>query len=262
MTTLRSFARALALALPLAWASAPALAQDASTVTVFAAASLKEALDEAAGAYEAASGADVTVGYAGSSTLARQIEEGAPADLFVSADLDWMDYLEKAGRLDPASRIVLLGNSLVLVAPADSTAAATIAPGFDLRGLLGEGRLAMANIDAVPAGRYGKAALESLGVFASVADRVVQAENVRAALLLVARGEAPLGIVYATDAAAEPGVRVVGAFPEESHPDILYPAALVAGAGPEARAFLDFLASDQAADLFAKRGFRIPARGS
>ena len=188
---------ALGAALLLAW---PAAAQE---VTVFAAASLKNALDAVATAWTAAGGGRATLSYAASSALAKQIEAGAPADVFVSADRDWMDYLADRDLVRKDSIVELLGNRIVLVAPVDSTATATIAPGFDLSALLGDGRLAMANVDAVPAGKYGKASLEALGVWDTVAGRVAQAENVRAALALVATGEAPLGIVYATDAAAE-----------------------------------------------------------
>ena len=195
---------------------------------------------------------EATISYAASSALAKQIEEGAPADVFVSADLDWMAYLAERDLVQPDTEVELLGNRLALVAPADSEAAAAIAPGFDLAGLLGDGRLAIANVDAVPAGRYGKAALEALGVWESVSE-LAQAENVRAALALVALGEAPLGIVYATDAAAEPAVRTVGVFPEDTHPPIVYPAAATAEAGPDAAAFLAFLQSAPARAIFEAR---------
>jgi molybdate transport system substrate-binding protein len=180
--------------------------------------------------------------------------------LFISANAEWMDYLAERGLIVAESRIDLLGNRLVLVAPADSGIAVDIAPGFDLAGALGDGHLAMANTDAVPAGIYGKQALTALGVWESVAPRVAQAQDVRAALALVALGEAPLGIVYATDAGAEPGVRIVAAFPEETHDRIIYPAALVAGAENEAaRSLLDFLRSDAAAPFFEAEGFALLA---
>ena len=202
-----------------------------------------------------------TISYAASSALAKQIEEGAPADVFISADLDWMAYLSERGLVKKDTEVQLLGNRIVLVAPADSTAATEIAPGFDLAGLLGDGRLAMANVDAVPAGRYGKAALESLGVWESVADSVAQAENVRAALALVAAGEAPLGIVYQTDAAADPAVKIVGTFPEDTHPPIIYPAAVTAEAtSADAAAFLAFLRSEAAAISSRRRGSRCCRR--
>ncbi|MFN3766425.1 MAG: molybdate ABC transporter substrate-binding protein [Aliihoeflea sp.] len=236
----------------------PASAQE--PVTVFAAASLKNALDAINESWSQEEGRTATISYAGSSALARQIEEGAPADLFISADLDWMANLAERALIDTQSERRLLGNRIVLVAPADATTELSIEPGFDLAGALGDGRLAMANVDAVPAGRYGKAALETLGVWDSVADKVAQAENVRAALQLVALGEAPLGIVYQTDATAEPDVRVVGTFPEDSHDPIIYPAALTAGgANPDAAAFLDYLQGGAARAIFEEQGFTVLA---
>lgn len=230
----------------------------AAEVTVFAAASLKNALDDVARAWHEASGNSAVVAYAGSSQLARQIEQGAPADLFISANPDWMDHLERAKLIDPVSRKDLLGNRLVLVAHGRDAAPVAIGPGLDLAGLLGRGRLAMAMVDAVPAGMYGKAALESLGVWPSVRDHVAQADNVRAALTLVALGEAPYGIVYATDAAAADDVTVVGTFPEASHPPIVYPVALtLAGDTPEARQLLAFIASPAARPLFERQGFTV-----
>jgi len=236
----------------------------AADVTVFAAASLKNALDAAVATYEAKTGQDVAVSYAGSSQLAKQIEAGAPADLFVSADLAWMDYLAEKGLIDPASRVTLLGNTLVLVAPKDSSATIEIGRDFPLAEALGgDGKLAMASVASVPAGRYGKAALERLGVWAAVEPHVAQADNVRAALAFVARGEAPFGIVYGTDARAEPLVRIVATFPADSHPPIVYPVALTtAGTGPDARAFLDFLLSPEARPAFEAEGFtRLGTRG-
>src|SRR5204863_1122350 len=189
-----------------------------------------------------------------SSLLAKQIENGAPADLFISADSDWMDYLETRKLIKPGSRSDLLGNGIVLIAPAASPVKLTVAPGFALASALDGGRLAMADPAAVPAGRYGKAALEKLGVWDGVASRIAAAENVRAALLLVARGEAPLGIVYSTDAASEPNVKVVATFPEESHPPIIYPAALTKDSkNTDAKAFLDFLRSAKARTSFEKQ---------
>lgn len=247
---------AMAGMIALASTTAPVLAQD--TVTVFAAASLRNALDEINTACEADVGEKATVSYAASSALARQIEEGAPADIFISADLAWMSYLSERNFTRKDTEVKLLGNRIVLIAPGDSAAAAEIAPGFDLAGLLGDGRLAMANIEAVPAGKYGKAALEHLGVWASVAAGVAQAENARAALALVSTGEAPLGIVYRTDAAADPKVRIVATFPEDTHPPIVYPAALTAASGDaEAPAFLRCLQSTKAKDLFEKHGFSV-----
>jgi molybdate transport system substrate-binding protein len=227
----------------------------AETVTVFAAASLKDALDENAKAHQARTSDRIVVSYAASPALAKQIESGAPADLFISADLDWMDYLEQRRLIKPETRKNLLTNRLVLIAPVDSNASVNIAPGFPLAKLLGDGRLAMANPDAVPAGKYGKAALEALGVWKDVQTKVASAENVRAALVLVSRGEAPFGIVYRTDAAADPKVRVVGVFPENSHPPIVYPAALIIAGKSQAEAFLRWLGQPDAKAIFEKHGF-------
>ncbi|QDO97017.1 molybdate ABC transporter substrate-binding protein [Ferrovibrio terrae] len=241
------------------------VAAQAQNLLVFAAASLKTALDEITAAQGVIPPANVKISYAASSALARQIESGAPADLFLSADLDWMDYLDQKKLLRPGTRGTLLGNRIVLIAPSDSKASVKIAPGFDLAGLLGrDGRLAMADVNAVPAGKYGKAALEALRVWPSVSGRTAQAENVRATLLLVARGEAPAGIVYATDAAAEKTVRVLDAFPASTHPPILYPAAqLVESRHPQAAAWLGALRSHAAKAVFEKNGFTvIPAQAA
>ena len=227
----------------------------ADTVTVFAAASLKDALDENAKAYQARASDRIVVSYGASSALAKQIESGAPADLFISADLEWMDYLEKRRLIKPESRRNLLRNRLVLIAPADSRVSVSIAPGFPLAGLLGGGRLAMANPDAVPAGKYGKASLEALGVWKDVERKVASAENVRAALVFVSRGEAPFGIVYRTDAAADLRVRVVGLFPENTHPPIIYPIAMTAAGKPPAEAFSKWLSQAEARTIFEKYGF-------
>lgn len=236
-------------------ALAPAAAQ-AHTLVVFAAASLKNALDAVAAAYQARSNDKLAVSYAGSSRLALQIAAGAPALLFISADVNWMDYLQKRRLIQPGSRRDLLRNRLVLIAPASSAVRATIAPGFPLRELLHGGRLALADPDSVPAGLYAKAALENLGVWASVKDRVAAADNVRFALAFVARGEAPLGIVYASDALVEPRVRVVATFPADTHPPIIYPVALTTAPGwQRARGFERFLASAQAAAIFRRWGF-------
>ena len=239
----------------------PALAADP---VVFAAASLKNALDDIAAAYTQKTGKTVTISYAGTATLVRQIEQGAPADIFFSADMAWMDYAAAHELIRPETRRTLLGNEIVLVVPKDSTATITIAAHMDLAGLLGpNGRLAMANVDSVPAGKYGKASLEKLGVWDSVADKVVQSENVRLALAFVARGEAPAGIVYATDAAAEPAVKVIGTFPADSHKPILYPVAMTAGStNPDAKDFFDFLQSDAAVPAYRKEGFTVVAPSS
>jgi molybdate transport system substrate-binding protein len=239
--------------------SLPAAAQSGG-VLVFAAASLKTALDDIVQQWRAETGKAARVSYAGSSALARQIEQGAPADLFISADSDWMNYLADKNLLKPATRGDLLGNRIVLIAAKDDKSMLTIAPGFALAGALGDNRLAMANVEAVPAGKYGKAALESLGVWNAVEQKIAQTDDVRAALRLVARGEAPFGIVYATDAAADPAVRVVDVFPAGSHPAIVYPAAVVASSKtPDAEAFLAYLRSAKAKPLFDRQGF-APAR--
>jgi molybdate transport system substrate-binding protein len=229
----------------------------APSMLVFAAASLKNALDAIAAAWRNESGGMPTISYAASSSLAKQIENGAPAELFISADRTWMDYLQHLQLIDRKSRVDLLGNALVLIAPKDSPIRAAIAPGFPLAALLDGGRLAMADPGSVPAGIYGKAALTRLGVWQAVADRVAAAPNVRAALLLVARGEAPLGIVYRTDAVAEPGVKIVDTFPADSHPPIVYPMALTAAASPGAAAFADFLRGPAARGRFMTEGFSV-----
>lgn len=238
-----------------------AVAAQAADVTVFAAASLKNALDGAAKLYQTKTGDKVSISYAASSALAKQIESGAPADIFFSADLDWMDYLQEKKLINVASRHTLLSNTLVLIAPKGSTVSLTIEKDFPIVQTLGpDGKLAMASVDSVPAGKYGKAALTTLGVWDAVSPHVVQAENVRAALAFVAKGEAALGIVYGTDAKSEPAVRAVGIFPEESHPKILYPVALTASAKPEARKFLEFLLSSEAAPAFEAQGFSIQGK--
>jgi molybdate transport system substrate-binding protein len=245
----------LGLSLPLFMIGRAAAAPD---VLVFAAASLKNALDAAAHQFEGSGGAPVKISYAASSALAKQIEGGAPADIFISADLAWMDYVQKKGLIQPQTRKDLLGNRLVLVAPAGSGVKIDIKPGFDLVGLLHGGRLAMADPASVPAGKYGKAALEKLGIWNAVEPHVAGAENVRAALLFVDRKETPLGIVYATDAASDPRVEIAGTFPEATHPPIIYPVALVASSkNPEAAKFLAFLESPKARPVFEKQGFTV-----
>jgi len=230
----------------------------ADEILVFAAASLKNALDDASAAFQKQSGDSVKASYAASSALAKQLESGAPADIFISADLDWMDYVQQRNLIQLATRKSLLGNRLVMVAPADSTIKVEIKPGFPLEALLQGGKLAMADPDAVPAGKYGKAALEKLGVWASVAGSVARAENVRAALFFVSRKEAPLGIVYQTDAAADPGVKIVAAFPPDTVPPIVYPIALTAGSkNAGAAKLLAFLESPAAKPFFEKQGFTV-----
>jgi molybdate transport system substrate-binding protein len=247
-------AATVGLALPVPHAGA-----QARPVLVFAAASLKNALDDIAAQYERETGRKVSISYAASSALAKQVESGAPADLFISADLDWMDYLQTRNLIKVDSRKNLLGNRLVLVGPRDNQTTIPIGPGFPLVELLKDGRLAMADPKSVPAGKYGRAALESLGVWQAVELRVAAAENVRAALALVSRGEAPLGIVYQTDAAADPNVRIVGMFPEDTHPPIIYPLALVAGStNADAAPFHAYLQSAGVRSLWEKQGFAVP----
>jgi molybdate transport system substrate-binding protein len=244
-------------------ATAYSSAAQAGEVVVFAAASLKNALDDIAAKWQHDTGKRTVISYGASPGLAKQIEAAAPADIFISADLAWMDYLQERKLIDPKTRVDLLGNILVLIASRDSTAQVTIAPGFPLAALLGDGRLAVCDPDSVPAGRYGKAALATLGVWSAVATRLAVADNVRAALLLVARGEAPLGIVYQTDAAVEPAVKILGTFPSDSHPPIIYPVALTAAAtNPDANAFALYLSSPAARPLFEAQGFTVldPAR--
>lgn len=248
----RRFALAALMGLSLA---APARAEE---VVVFAAASLKTALDEIAAEFRAETGHEVVISYAGSNHLAQQILQGAPADIFLSSAVNWMDVVEEAGLVVPGQRRDLLGNRLVLIAHGTGAAAVNLEPGFDLAGLLGEGWLSMAMVDAVPAGQYGKAALQTLGLWEAVAPQVAQSENVRAALALVATGEAPYGIVYASDAVAGEAVTVVAEFPEGSHAPIVFPAALLTGAADAAdAAFFNALSSEAADATFAAQGFKI-----
>lgn len=252
---MRHATTALLAAVLLSCESHAALADTTQKLTVFAAASLKNALDDVAALYQKRIPEKVVLAYAASSALARQIENGAPADVFVSADLDWMDYLVKRHRI-ARGPVNVLRNELVLIAPAANRDNIRITRGFALAGLLGNGRLAIADPDYVPAGKYAKAALESLGVWNAVKDKLAQADNVRAALVLVARGEAPAGIVYDTDAKADRRVRVLDRFPINAYPPIIYPAAVLAGAHTaEAQTFLAFLTSMPAQEIFRKYGF-------
>lgn len=245
------------LSLALARGAQPAAAQSADLV-IFAAASLKNALDAVATQWQKETGKTARISYAASSALAKQLEQGAPAQLFISADRDWMDYVAQKNLIKADTRSNLLGNRIVLIAPRDKAQPVDIKPGFDLAGIVGNGRLSMANVDSVPAGKYGKAALEKLGAWSAVAGRIAQAENVRAALLLVSRGEAPAGIVYQTDAAADPNVAIIGRFPEDTHPPIIYPIALTAGTShPDAAAFLAYVKSGKARPLFEAQGFTV-----
>lgn len=230
----------------------------AANVIVFAAASLKESMDEQARHFESATGNTAVVSYGATNALAKQIEAGAPADVFISADVDWMDYLQQRGLVAPQTRVEVLHNALVLVAPVTSRAVLKVAPGFALLPALGDGRLAIANPKSVPAGKYAKAALKSLGVWTSVENRIARTENVRAALALVSRGEAPLGIVYRTDALADKSVRIVDTFPATTHPPIIYPAAIVATSkSGAARSLLEYLSSDTARPIWQRFGFEI-----
>ena len=229
---------------------------DNSRLVVFAAASLKTALDEINAQWFGRTGKRATISYAASSALAKQIEQGAPADIFVSADLAWMDYLAQRKLIRAETRSDLVGNRLVVVAPKGSGLRVNVEAGFPLRSLLGSGRLAMANTDAVPAGKYGKAALASLGLWEQVKDRIAQAENVRAALVLVSRGELPLGIVYQSDAISDPAVELVGTFPSSTHPAIIYPVAITTDTtSPDANAFIEELKSPRSRAIFEKQGF-------
>jgi molybdate transport system substrate-binding protein len=237
-------------------ASVASAADKTQTVLIFAAASLTDVLDDLGRAFTERTHIQVRSSLAASSVLAKQIEAGAPADVFFSADLEWVDYLEQRKLLRPGSRHDVVTNRLVLIAPVDSKVSVKIAPGFDLMGALGNGKLATGDPDSVPVGKYAHAALEKLGVWDRVAARVVRAENVRSALAFVARGEAPLGIVYQTDALAEKRVRVVAVFPQESHPPITYPIALTTRAGPEAQQFENFVTSEAARQTFRKYGFQ------
>jgi len=232
-----------------------AIAQDKS-VTVFAAASMKNALDDIGAAFTRQTGIKTVASYAASSALIKQIENGAPADVFASADLDWMDYGAQKKLIKDGTRVNLLGNRLVLIAPKDSKiGTVTIAPGFDLARLAGDRRVVTADMRAVPVGKYAKAALDKLGAWAAVEPKMAMAENVRAALALVARGEAALGIVYSTDAKVDPGVKIVGTFAVDSHPAIVYPVAATTTAKPKAADYLAFLRSSAAKAIFEKYGF-------
>jgi molybdate transport system substrate-binding protein len=233
----------------------PALAQE-KTLTVFAAASMKNALDELDAAYTAKTGVKITASYAASSALAKQIEQGAPADIFISADTDWMDYAIGKKNIDTASRTDLLGNSIVLIAAKDSKLDnVTIGQGFDLAKLAGDGKIATGDVKSVPVGKYAKAALEKLGSWTAAEPKFAMAESVRAALTLVSRGEAPLGIVYATDAKIDPGVKIIGTFPADSHPAIIYPVAATSTAKPDAAGYLAFLQTSAAKTVMEKYGF-------
>jgi molybdate transport system substrate-binding protein len=268
MRTRRSTIAALAAAGALAFALgvAPATAQE-KTVTIFVAASMTNVAKDISAVFTKDTGINVKPSFAASSALAKQIEQGAPADVFISADIPWMDYLQERKLIRNDTRFNLAGNRLVLIAPKDSKIGdVKIGPGFDLAALAGTGRIATGDVKAVPVGRYAKAALEKLGAWAGAEGKFAMAENVRAALVLVARGEAALGIVYETDAKVEPGVKIVGHFPADTHPPINYPVAATAKAKPEAERFLATLRSAPAKAIFERYGFTflppLPKPGS
>ncbi|KQW19192.1 molybdenum ABC transporter substrate-binding protein [Afipia sp. Root123D2] len=251
-------ATALAFAplLPIVHAKDAKAPAQTKTVTAFAAASMKNALDEANAAYTAKTGVKIVASYAASSVLTKQLEQAAPADVFVSADTAWMDYAIQKNAINEATRVNLLGNKIVLIAPKDSMIdKVDIRQGFDLAKLAGDGKIATGDVTSVPVGKYAKAALEKLGSWQAAQPKFAMAENVRAALTLVSRGEAVLGIVYETDAKVDPGVKIVGAFPESSHPPIIYPVAATATANTDTVAYLAFLRSSTAKAIFEKYGF-------
>ena len=238
---------------------ATALPARADRVTVYAAASLKESLDAAARDFEARSRHQVAISYAASSALAKQIESGAPADLFICADTDWIDYVESRNLVAPGSRKTLLANELVLIAPVASPTRLKLERGANVAAALGNKRIALANPDVVPAGKYAKAAFTALGLWGSLEGKVAAAENVRAALAFVARGEAPLGVVYRTDAMAEKQVRIVDTFPAGTHPPIVYPMVTMrTSTTPAAGALAAYLVSAEARAIFGRFGFRLP----
>jgi len=259
------FAGLIAAFAVLLTALSPASAQDSTqestkdkTLTVFAAASMKNALDDINAAYTAKTSVKITASYAASSTLARQIEQGAPADVFISADTDWMDYAIGKNIINAPTRVDLLGNTIVLIAPKDSKIEnVDIGPGFDLAKLAGDGKIATGDVSSVPVGKYAKAALEKLGAWHAAEPKFAMADSVRAALTLVARGEAALGIVYLTDARIEPNVKVVGTFPADLHPAIIYPIAATSTAKPGTADYLAFLRSSTAKAIFEKYGFKF-----
>ncbi len=247
------------LAFVVSLSALPAHAQEV-TLTAFAAASMKNAVDDINAAFTKESHIKVVASYAASSALAKQMEAGAPADLFASADLEWMDYVQQKKLIKDDTRLNLLGNRLVLIAPKDSKLGnVTISQGFDLAKLAGDGRIATGDVRAVPVGKYAKAALEKLGSWQAAESKFAMADNVRAALTLVGRGEAALGIVYETDAKVEPNVKIIAHFPEDSHPAIIYPVALTATAKPEAAKYLAFMRSNAAKAIFEKYGFTVLA---
>lgn len=257
---MRYAVRLLAVACLMITASLPATAQEKS-LTVFAAASLKNALDDINAAYTAKTGIKVAASYAASLALAKQLEQGAPADMFASADIEWMEYATQKKSIKDGTRVDLLGNKLVLIAPKDTDISTVqIGPGFDLATLAGDGRIATGDVASVPVGKYAKAALEKLGSWNAAQGKFAMAENVRTALTLVARKEAVLGIVYETDAKVEPGVKIVAAFPQDAYPPVIYPFALTATAKPETADYLAFVRSAASKTIFEKYGFTVLVR--
>ncbi|WP_051958072.1 molybdate ABC transporter substrate-binding protein [Desulfobacter vibrioformis] len=234
-----------------------ALAQ-AESIRIFAAASTTNAVGDIINAYTAETGKAVVPSFASSSTLAKQIDQGAPADMYLSANPKWMDFIEGKDLVEPGTRTNLLGNRITLIQPLSGELDIEISKDMDLAGILGDDKLAMGDPDHVPAGIYGRKALESLGLWESVSPKVARAKDVRAALALVERAEAPLGIVYATDAAISKKIKVVAVFPEHTHPPIIYPACIIKGkANDDAKAFFEFLKSPKAAEIFKTYGFSI-----
>ena len=261
MKWIRNICLALVAAVLAVLAAPPARAQDAGPVVVYAAAALKNVIDDTMARWKAQTGVAIVASYSHAPALARQIEQGAPADIFISADLDWMDYLDKLNLIDRKTRVDLFGNSLVLIAAIDDPARIKLTPGADLAGLAGNDRIAVCTIASCPGGKYAKAALEGLGIWDAVKPKLVDQETVRVALAAVARGEVKFAIVYSTDAAIEPKVRVVDTFPAGSHPPIIFPAAIVAASKhPAAPGFLSFLRSPDGAAIFQKYGFVVPER--
>jgi molybdate transport system substrate-binding protein len=253
---LKLFVRAAVAAIVVIAAGTASPPQAQQQLTIFAAASMKNALDDINTAFTKKTGIKMVASYAATSALMRQIEQGAPADIFASADLEWMGYGLKNKLIDPATRVNLLGNRLVLIAPKDSKITEMkLEKGVDLAKLIGDGRIATGEVKSVPVGRYAVAALEKLGMWSSVEKRMAMVENVRVALTLVARGEAALGIVYETDAKVEPGVKIVAHFPPDSHPEIVYPVAATVKANAEAPRYIDFLQSGASKSIFEKYGF-------
>ena len=258
---MRHLVRLLAFASLLLGAALPPAQAQEKSLTVFAAASLKNALDDVNAAYTAKTGVKIAASYASSSALAKQIEQGAPADVFISADTDWMAYAIGKKTINEGTRVDLLGNKLVLIAPKESDISTVqIGPGFDLAKLAGDGRVATGDVASVPVGKYAKAALEKLGSWTTAAPKFAMADNVRAALTLVARREAVLGIVYETDAKVEPGVKIVGSFPQDSYPPVIYPFATTATGKPEATDYLAYVRSSASKTIFEKYGFTVLIR--